>query len=658
MKFKVLILNQKSDYHLEISTLIKKYYKNIDIQFLIYHNHISLECYNLIITDIKLKKNISFSEKIQFFNKNIIYIITKHENLIISNMIDYIFEPLDFNNLVLKIQNTMNIQKDNLLNLKEKKLFNDIINNISEPFFLTDGSCVIYANTVFCNLLSCSSIEEMNEKYKNIGEAFKKKKGFIYQQKNNSWLSQYETNKINKISLIVDKLEKNYILSNVYLSQNKINMIFLNDITQQLEFQAQLSNSLFRDDLTKLPNRTKLINKFQNEKLILKSIALIDIKEFREINDFFGNSIGDKLLIGITQLISKYCNEKNNLILYKFPPDIYCLTNTILSNTSFLKIIKQIINEVYFKVFNFDNHEIDTRIVVGISFSTNKNKLITASFALQAAKKDNKSYIVFYDELDNMEEYKNNILWAKKLKYALNNNKIVPYFQAIVDNKTLEINKYECLVRMIDKDKIITPYFFIDISKKTNQYIQITQIMIEKSFEAFDKLPYEFSINISYEDIENDSVLECIKTNLEKYDVKNKVVFEILENQDIKNYDILIEFINKVKKLGCKVAIDDFGTGYSNFEKLLKMNIDYLKIDASIIKNIANDKNSYKIAKTITEFAKNLHMKTIAEFVENEAIFKIVKNLKIDYSQGYYFSEPISKPNVLLNKQDIKKGRK
>jgi EAL domain-containing protein (putative c-di-GMP-specific phosphodiesterase class I) len=91
---------------------------------------------------------------------------------------------------------------------------------------------------------------------------------------------------------------------------------------------------------------------------------------------------------------------------------------------------------------------------------------------------------------------------------------------------------------------------------------------------------------------------------------------------------------------------DDFGSGYSNFEHLLKMNIDYLKIDASLIKNIATNENSYKITKTIIEFAKNLNLKTIAEFVENEEIFNIVRNLGADYSQGYFFSAPISAPNI------------
>jgi EAL domain-containing protein (putative c-di-GMP-specific phosphodiesterase class I) len=175
----------------------------------------------------------------------------------------------------------------------------------------------------------------------------------------------------------------------------------------------------------------------------------------------------------------------------------------------------------------------------------------------------------------------------------------------------------------------------------------LTKIVLEKSFQKFENLPFEFSVNISYEDIENPDFLDFIKELLKKYNISNKVVFEILEDESIKNYNLLISFVDEVKALGCKVAIDDFGSGYSNFEHLLKMNIDYLKIDASLIKNIATNENSYKITKTIIEFAKNLNLKTIAEFVENEEIFNIVRSLGADYSQGYFFSAPISIPKVI-----------
>nr|WP_306459109.1 EAL domain-containing protein [Aliarcobacter faecis] len=238
------------------------------------------------------------------------------------------------------------------------------------------------------------------------------------------------------------------------------------------------------------------------------------------------------------------------------------------------------------------------------------------------------------------------MLWTRKLKNAFIKDSIEVFYQPLIDNITKEVHKYECLVRMIEDDgKVISPFFFLEISKKSNQYTKLTRVVIEKAFKKFSNLPYEFSVNISYDDIEKDDFLDFIKEMLLKYNVQNKVIFEILEDENIKNYTYLISFIDEIKSLGCKVAIDDFGTGYSNFEHILKMNADYLKIDASLIKNIEKDENSYKITKTIIEFAKSLNLKTIAEYVENEEIFNIVKELGADYSQGYYFSPPIAEPN-------------
>jgi EAL domain-containing protein (putative c-di-GMP-specific phosphodiesterase class I) len=292
-----------------------------------------------------------------------------------------------------------------------------------------------------------------------------------------------------------------------------------------------------------------------------------------------------------------------------------------------------------------------------ISIYAINNKLITADIALQSAKKDHKDFIIFYDELDKFQEYEKNMYWTKKLKSAFINDNIKVFFQPIVNNQTLKVDKYECLVRLIDEDgKVIAPFFFLDISKKSNQYTKLTKIVLEKSFQQFENLPFEFSVNISYEDIENPDFLDFIKDLTKKYNITNRVVFEILEDSNIKNYNLLISFVEEVKSLGCKVAIDDFGSGYSNFEHLLKMNIDYLKIDASLIKNIATNQNSYKITKTIIEFAKNLNLKTIAEYVENEEIFKIVKELVSDYSQGYLFSAPIPIPEIFGYNKDMDKN--
>ena len=145
---------------------------------------------------------------------------------------------------------------------------------------------------------------------------------------------------------------------------------------------------------------------------------------------------------------------------------------------------------------------------------------------------------------------------------------------------------------------------------------------------------------LSLDDILDKEINGYILDMLAIYNVSNRVIFEIVESEGIENFDKVLEFIKDVKAIGCKIAIDDFGSGYSNFEHLLQLNIDYIKIDGTLIKNLDKDTNAQVVVQTIVDFAKRLDILTVAEFVHNEAVHKEVKNLKIDRTQGFFLAEP------------------
>jgi len=134
-------------------------------------------------------------------------------------------------------------------------------------------------------------------------------------------------------------------------------------------------------------------------------------------------------------------------------------------------------------------------------------------------------------------------------------------------------------------------------------------------------------------------MVDYIKNRLEKYGGKG-ITFEIVESEDIQNYKLLEEFILLVKSYGCKVSIDDFGSGYSNFTQILQLNIDYIKLDGSLIEKLNSDVNVKHMIKGLLEYAKNANIKTIAEFVSSKELVDSVKELGIDYMQGYYYGEP------------------
>jgi EAL domain-containing protein (putative c-di-GMP-specific phosphodiesterase class I) len=229
-----------------------------------------------------------------------------------------------------------------------------------------------------------------------------------------------------------------------------------------------------------------------------------------------------------------------------------------------------------------------------------------------------------------------------KVKKAIAELRIISYFQPIVNNQTEQIEKYESLVRLVDEDgSIISPYFFLDIAKEGQYYSDITAIVLQNSFNALQNTTMNISINLSALDIEKYSTREELYRLLNLYqDDANRVVFELLEDENVHDMEVIKEFIAKVKSIGVKIAIDDFGAGYSNFERLLEYQPDILKIDGSLIKNIETSEYSLAVVKTIVTFAKSQNIKTIAEYAENKEIFEILKSLDIDYSQGYYFGKP------------------
>ena len=605
---------------------------------------------DLLIINIKFLKY--FNKIREFVQRNIfvIFLINDESDLEkISKIknVDKLYNPFNFDDLTNKIGKYINLIEKNPLPKREDEFSNSIIDNINYPIFSTDGHSIIFSNEHFFKLTSCSSIDELNNKYKKMKNIFHKEED-CFTELNKKWLQKPDV--VNtKVCIIDDEKNKRFFsLQKIFLTHNHTNIIILNDISHEIKHKNELFELLYTDNLSKFPNRTKLIEDLQNNILTLEAVCLLNINSFKEVNDFYGHNVGDSILIDVAQVVNKKIKKYSHLKLFKFPSDNYCVISTLDDKSTFIELMKNILDAVYKNVFIFEQYEIDIRMTAGISFSNKNNKLITADIALQTAKKDNKDYLVFFDELDKFQEYENNMHWTKKLKSAFIHDNIEVYFQPLVNNKTLKVDKYECLVRLIeDSGKVISPYFFLDISKKSNQYKKLTRIVLEKSFKRFENLPFEFSVNISYEDIESNDFLDFIKSMIKKYNISDRVIFEILEDESIKNYQCLILFVDEVKALGCKVAIDDFGSGYSNFEYLLKMNVDYLKIDASLIKNVATDENSYKITKTIIEFAKNLNLKTIAEYVENEEIFNIVRDLGADYSQGYFFSEPIAVPSVI-----------
>jgi c-di-GMP phosphodiesterase len=164
--------------------------------------------------------------------------------------------------------------------------------------------------------------------------------------------------------------------------------------------------------------------------------------------------------------------------------------------------------------------------------------------------------------------------------------------------------------------------------------------VIHEIFNQLQTTTHSYSINLTLDDILNQETQNTIYDLLKHTDAGNRLIFEILESEGIENFEEVSAFITHVKQYGCKIAIDDFGSGYSNFAYLMRLNVDYIKIDGSLIKHLDIDLSAQDIVRSIVEFANRLNVQTIAEFVSTASIYEECKELGIDYIQGYYLSEP------------------
>lgn len=417
----------------------------------------------------------------------------------------------------------------------------------------------------------------------------------------------------------------------------------LDDINSNLEKKIQektneLKIQYYTDILTGLPNRVKLLSDLQNTKDC--KLALLDIKDFSELNDFYGINIGDEVLKKFSKKLYEL-EKEYGVFIYRISSDVFAILDTLKRrNEKFCNIVYDVENVVRQNAFTSENTKIYININVGIS-SGEHSVLEKAEMALDFSKHSSENIKIYCEDMLMMNNYKNNLNLITELREAIKEDRIIPFFQPINNNINGKFQKYESLMRLIKKDgTVVSPFNFLDIAKKSGIYTELTQIMINKSFQAFKDLDYEFSINISVEDIIDIKTKNLIFEKLKNKAMARKVIFEIIETENILDYAEIREFIDNVHKLGAKIAIDDFGSGYSNFEYIIKLDIDYLKIDGSIIKNIANDKYSEILAETIYNFATRLGIDVVGEFVHNEAVYNKVKGIGIKYSQGYYFSEP------------------
>ncbi|MDK2083594.1 REC domain-containing phosphodiesterase [Aliarcobacter butzleri] len=441
---------------------------------------------------------------------------------------------------------------------------------------------------------------------------------------------------------------KEYLLESIDIGIDKYVLKPI-DIAKLLQAMSQSIiyyelKELFVDKLTNLPNRNRLKKDLNQTDDVL--MAFFDIDGFLTLNDLFGEEIGDGILVELSYKLKEHF-PANEYSVYKLDVDKFVVVavNSGKSVEEFYKYTKSFINKIENQSFLVNENEIDINLTVGVSHANGALAYKYAQRTITYARTKLRKIMIYNDSFNIHQSFENNIKWLKQLKNGFKENKFQAYFQPIVDTQTKEIYKYEALIRYIDENgNEVGPYNFLDIAKKTKQYPNIIKVILKDALKLIKEKNKKVSINISYADISNKNTTKYIYDFLTAQSIEHTKLlsFEILESEEIVDFEEVSRFISEVKKFECLVGIDDFGAGYSNFHLLSKLKISFIKIDGSLIQNIHNSKDLEIIVRTISNIAKEFNVKTVAEFVANEEIYNKVKELNIDYSQGFYFDKPIS----------------
>lgn len=403
---------------------------------------------------------------------------------------------------------------------------------------------------------------------------------------------------------------------------------------------------VYIDKLTNVFNRNYLQESEDFINLNDYILATLDIDFFKRVNDTYGHDVGDKILKDVARIILKSTRNKDDIVIRYGGEEFVILTKTARNDhSSALNIIERIYKNIKNNKFYINNENyINITVSIGVNLVPFKSKTFSEAFkladiALYNAKNKGRNTIEIYDE---NEEQITNCLSISEINEAMDENRVICFYQGIVDTNTKKISHYEALLRIVDKDgTIITPDKILPAIRGTFILRNITKYVLDICYKRLlEDENIKINVNLNPQDIINDSILSILTTYAEDRSISSRLGLELVENEDIMTCLDAKENLSMLKDLGYKIFIDDFGSGYSNFIYLTEIKTDYIKIDGNIIKRILEDDVSFLLVKSIVAFAKEANIKVIVEYVSSKEIFDKIESLGIEYSQGFYFSIP------------------
>jgi len=450
---------------------------------------------------------------------------------------------------------------------------------------------------------------------------------------------------------------------NLPLFVNRVNRIL---VTKQTE--KQIFNLAHKDHLTGLMNRSlfttktsELIIKHKQEDKLM-AIIFLDLDRFKLVNDSYGHEAGDLLLKIVAERLSRSIRETD--IISRFGGDEFVIALTDVKSHQIIESLARKIQQNLSRPFVFLEKEMHVNASIGISVlpsggDTISNLIKNADIAMYLSKQTKVPYVFFDDSM--AQSINQRLIIENELRNVILRDELKVFYQPQFDLSTGELIGMEALIRWLHPKKgLIPPNDFIDLAEETGQIHMIGEWVLETACSALKQWidqgakPIRVAVNLSTLQLEDDDIIHKISSILEATQLPHHLLeLEITESSVMNNEQLMINKLDTLKNLGIKLAIDDFGTGYSSLSYLKRLPINLLKIDRSFISNSLNDNVDADIVRTIIVLAHSMGIDVIAEGVETKEQSALLKDLKCDYAQGYYFGKPMPTEEfekILFNK--------
>ncbi|MBK3332107.1 GGDEF and EAL domain-containing protein [Persephonella atlantica] len=429
------------------------------------------------------------------------------------------------------------------------------------------------------------------------------------------------------------------IIQRAILVSSGVILLFLAVAVYNFYRNVILKQRAYIDSLTGIYNRNYLEDIRDVIDLSRYVVLMLDIDFFKNINDTYGHQVGDEILKGIADLLKKNLRDEDIIIRYGGEEFLILIKKSREDKEG--KWSLQVAQKLLQEIRDFKYKGINLTASIGLNLDTYRARNLMdaikkADITLYKAKRYGRNRIEIYKETKG---YDRDVSLAE-LKDIIENGDVVCFYQPVINLKDGRVVYYESLARIKYRERYLSPAQYIDMIKGTFLYFKFTKIVIEYNLNILKKYPrMVISINMSPSDFLNQTIIDIL-TSVDKKTVK-RIKLEVLETEDVHNYNVLKENINKLKSFGYDIVLDDFGAGYVDFYYLTEIDARCIKIDGSVIKKIPYNQQYYKLAKHLVQFCKDINKIPIAEFVENKEVCRVLIELGIEYGQGYYFSEPL-----------------